>query len=404
MVKEIETELDVIKRGAVDVLPEEELIAKLKTGRRLRIKAGFDPTAPDLHLGHTVLIQKMKQFQDLGHEVIFLIGDFTGMIGDPSGKSETRKQLTRDAVVKNAETYKEQIFKILDPGKTIIDFNHRWMEKMDAVSLIELSAKYTVARMLEREDFKQRYQKQQSISIHEFLYPLMQGYDSVVLKADVELGGTDQRFNLLIGRELQREYGQEPQVVLTMPLLEGLDGAQKMSKSLGNYIGINEAPEEMFGKIMSISDVLMWRYYELLSDKNLQQIQAARSGIESGELHPMDLKKSLGAELVGRFHGTDAAQAARDYFETRYQKRSVPKDIKKQFSAPESIWICQLLADELKFAKSRGEARRLIMQGAVKVDGQVITDVNFHFRGDVHQILEVGKSRIATNNSSQFSK
>jgi tyrosyl-tRNA synthetase len=402
--KEIETELDVIKRGAVDVLPEEELIAKLKTGRRLRIKAGFDPTAPDLHLGHTVLIQKMKQFQDLGHEVIFLIGDFTGMIGDPSGKSETRKQLTRDEVVKNAETYKEQIFKILDPGKTIIDFNHRWMEKMDAVSLIELSAKYTVARMLEREDFKQRYQKQQSISIHEFLYPLMQGYDSVVLKADVELGGTDQRFNLLIGRELQREYGQEPQVVLTMPLLEGLDGAQKMSKSLGNYIGINEAPEEMFGKIMSISDMLMWRYYELLSDKSLQEIQAARSGIESGALHPMDLKKSLAAELVGRFHGTDAAQAAQDYFETRYQKRSVPKDIKKQFSAPESIWICQLLADELQFAKSRGEARRLVTQGAVKVDGQVITDVNFHFRGGVHQILEVGKNRIATNNSSQFSK
>ena len=402
--KEIETELDVIKRGAVDVLPEEELIAKLKTGRCLRIKAGFDPTAPDLHLGHTVLIQKMKQFQDLGHEVIFLIGDFTGMIGDPSGKSETRKQLTRDEVVKNAETYKEQIFKILDPGKTIIDFNHRWMEKMDAVSLIELSAKYTVARMLEREDFKQRYQKQQSISIHEFLYPLMQGYDSVVLKADVELGGTDQRFNLLIGRELQREYGQEPQVVLTMPLLEGLDGAQKMSKSLGNYIGINEAPEEMFGKIMSISDMLMWRYYELLSDKNLQEIQAARSGIDSGALHPMDLKKSLAAELVGRFHGTDAAQAAQDYFETRYQKRSVPKDIKKQFSAPESIWICQLLADELQFAKSRGEARRLITQGAVKVDGQVITDVNFHFRGGVHQILEVGKNRIATNNSSQFSK
>ena len=240
----------------------------------------------------------MKQFQDLGHEVIFLIGDFTGMIGDPSGKSETRKQLTREEVVTNAETYKEQIFKILDPKKTIIEFNHRWMEKLDAVGLIELAAKYTVARMLEREDFKQRYQKQQSISIHEFLYPLVQGYDSVVLKADIELGGTDQRFNLLIGRELQREYGQEPQVVLTMPLLEGTDGVQKMSKSLGNYIGINEAPEEMFGKIMSISDELMWRYYELLSDKELREIQTMRSQVEAGELHPMEIKKQLAGELV----------------------------------------------------------------------------------------------------------
>src|SRR5437899_1816230 len=251
---DIHTQLELIKRGAVEVLPEEDLLAKLKRGRPLKIKAGFDPTAPDLHLGHTVLIQKMKQFQDLGHEVIFLIGDFTGMIGDPSGESETRKQLTREEVVTNAETYKEQIFKILDPKKTIIEFNHRWMEQLDAVGLIELAAKYTVARMLEREDFKQRYQNQQSISIHEFLYPLVQGYDSVVLKADVELGGTDQRFNLLVGRELQREYGQEPQVVLTMPLLEGTEGVQKMSKSLGNYIGINEATEEMFGKIMSISD------------------------------------------------------------------------------------------------------------------------------------------------------
>jgi tyrosyl-tRNA synthetase len=395
--KDTQAQLEMIKRGAVEILPEEELVAKLKTDRRLRVKAGFDPTAPDLHLGHTVLIQKMKQFQDLGHEVIFLIGDFTGMIGDPSGKSETRKQLTRDEVVKNAETYKEQIFKILDPAKTTIEFNHRWMEKMDAVSLIELSAKYTVARMLEREDFKQRYQKQQSISIHEFLYPLMQGYDSVVLKADVELGGTDQRFNLLIGRELQREYGQEPQVVLTMPLLEGLDGIQKMSKSLGNYIGINEAPEEMFGKIMSISDDLMWRYYELLSDQDLPGIRSLRESVEDRRVHPMDGKKALAEELVARFHGSEAAQGARNYFETRYQKRSMPKDIKKRFSAPEPIWICQLLADVLQFAKSRGEARRLIAQGAVKVDGQVITDVNFQFDGDVHQILEVGKNRIAQN-------
>ena len=401
---DIDAQLKVIKRGAVEVIPEDELIKKLKQERPLRVKAGFDPTAPDLHLGHTVLIQKMKQFQQLGHEVIFLIGDFTGMIGDPSGKSETRKQLTREEMVKNAETYKEQIFKILDPQKTIIEFNHRWMEKLNAVSLIELSAKYTVARMLEREDFKQRYQRQQSISIHEFLYPLIQGYDSVVLKADVELGGTDQRFNLLIGRELQREYGQEPQVVLTMPLLEGYtDGVQKMSKSLNNYIGINEAPEDMFGKIMSISDELMWRYYELLSDKDLRQIQTARSAVESGSLHPMEAKKSLATELVAKFHSADAAQSAQDYFETRYQKRSVPKEIKKQFSAPEPIWICRLLID-LQFAKSGNEARRLIGQGAVKVDGEVIGDVNFQFKGDVHQILEVGKNRIAANNSLQFSK
>ena len=393
--KDIHTQLELIKRGAVEVLPEEELLAKLKQGRPLKIKTGFDPTAPDLHLGHTVLIQKMKQFQDLGHEVIFLIGDFTGMIGDPSGKLETRKQLTREEVAANAETYKEQIFKILDPKKTIIEFNHRWMEQLDAVGLIELAAKYTVARMLEREDFKQRYQRQQSISIHEFLYPLIQGYDSVVLKADVELGGTDQRFNLLIGRELQREYGQEPQVVLTMPLLEGTDGVHKMSKSLGNYIGINEAPEEMFGKIMSISDEVMWRYYELLSDQELAEIQTLRSQVEEGSLHPMEIKKQLAKELVSRFHGSAQAQFALDYFESRYQKRAVPEGIRKQFSAPESVWICELIADHLQFAKSRGEARRLVTQGAVKVDGKVVTDINFQFQGRRHQIIEVGKNRIA---------
>src|SRR3990172_9175278 len=319
---DIQTQLEIIKRGAVEVLPESELIAKLKKGRPLRVKAGFDPTAPDLHLGHTVLIQKMKQWRDLGHEVFFLIGDFTGMIGDPSGKSETRKQLTRDEVDKNAETYKEQIFKILDPKKTMIEFNHRWMEKLDAAAFIELSAKYTVARMLERDDFKQRYQKQQPISIHEFMYPLIQGYDSVVLKADVELGGTDQRFNLLIGRELQREYGQEPQVVLTMPLLEGYtDGVQKMSKSLNNYIGINEPPEYMFGKIMSISDDLMWRYYELLSDKDLREIQNLRSQVQSGALHPMEAKKALGVELVARYHGAAAADSAHGYFEASTRKK-----------------------------------------------------------------------------------
>ena len=387
-------QLRLIGRGAVEILVEEELLKKLRRGAPLRVKAGFDPTAPDLHLGHTVLIQKMKQFQDFGHEVIFLIGDFTGMIGDPSGKSETRKQLTRAEVLKNAETYKEQIFKILDPKRTVIEFNHRWMEKMDAAALVELSAKYTVARMLEREDFKQRYQKQQSISIHEFLYPLIQGYDSVVLKADVELGGTDQRFNLLVGRELQREYGQEPQVVLTMPLLEGTDGVNKMSKSLNNYIGIHEPPEEIFGKLMSISDELMWRYAELLSDRDLEEIKRVRAQVAQGSVHPMDFKKNLACEIVSRFHGRAAAESARDYFETRHQKRSVPKDVRKQFSPPDRIWICQLLVD-LEFAKSKGEARRLIAQGAVKVDGKMIREADFEFLGRVHRLVEVGKTRIA---------
>lgn len=389
-----QAQLEIIKRGAVEVLPEEELVAKLKKGRPLRIKAGFDPTAPDLHLGHTVLIQKMKHLQDLGHEVIFLIGDFTGMIGDPTGKSETRKQLSREEVAKNAETYKEQIFKILDPRKTIIEFNHNWMEKMDAASIIALAAKYTVARMLEREDFKQRYQKQHSISIHEFLYPLIQGYDSVALKADMELGGTDQRFNLLIGREMQREYGQEAQVVLTMPLLEGLDGSQKMSKSLGNYIGINEPAEEIFGKIMSISDPLMWRYYELLSDKGLEEVSALRTEVDSGRVHPMEAKKSLGAELVERFHNAAAAARARSYFETRFQNRATPRDIRQRFFAPEPIWICRLMV-ELKFAKTTSEARRLVAQNAVKVDAQLVNDVNFQFDGARHTIIEVGKNRIA---------
>jgi tyrosyl-tRNA synthetase len=391
---DLQTQLDVIKRGTVDVLQEEELVAKLKKGRPLRVKAGFDPTAPDLHLGHTVLIQKMKQFQDLGHEVIFLIGDFTGMIGDPTGKSETRKQLTRDEVAKNAETYKVQIFKILDPKKTLIEFNHRWMEKMDAAAMIELTAKYTVARMLEREDFKQRYQKQQAISIHEFLYPLIQGYDSVMLKADIELGGTDQRFNLLMGRELQREFGQEAQVVLTMPLLEGLDGVHKMSKSLGNYIGITDDPENMFGKVMSISDELMWRYYELLSDKDLPSIKILRKQVEDGSCHPMDAKKLLGSELVARFYDVTAAASAQKYFETKFQHKTKPTDIRQQFPVPEPIWICRLLMD-LKFTKSTSEARRLISQGAVRVDGKVINDLDFKFDGAMHQILEVGKNRIA---------
>ena len=392
--KSAREQIELLRRGAVEILLEDELVKKLERGKRLKIKAGFDPTAPDLHLGHTVLLQKMKQFQDLGHEVIFLIGDFTGLIGDPTGRSETRKPLSREEVEKNAATYKEQVFKILDPQRTIVDFNSRWMEKMNAVALIELAAKHTVARMLEREDFKTRYQNQQSITIHEFLYPLIQGYDSVALKADVELGGTDQRFNLLVGRELQREYGQEPQVVLTMPLLEGTDGVNKMSKSLGNYIGINEAPEDIFGKMMSISDDLMWRYAELLSERPLADIQRTRAEVAEGKAHPMEFKKALAEEIVVRFHGAKAGESAREYFETRFQKRQVPKNVRTQFSPPERVGICQLLVD-LKFARSKREARGLVAQGAVRVDGQAVSDINFEFQRSRHRLIEVGKTRIA---------
>jgi tyrosyl-tRNA synthetase len=393
-VKNAREQIELLRRGAVEILLEDELVKKLERGKPLKIKAGFDPTAPDLHLGHTVLLQKMKQFQDLGHEVVFLIGDFTGMIGDPTGRSETRKPLTHEEVEKNAATYKEQVFKILDPQKTAVDLNSRWMEKMNAVALIELAAKHTVARMLERDDFKTRYQSQQSITIHEFLYPLIQGYDSVALKADVELGGTDQRFNLLVGRELQREYGQEPQVVLTMPLLEGTDGINKMSKSLGNYIGINEAPEDIFGKMMSISDDLMWRYAELLSERPLAEIQRTRAEVAEGKAHPMEFKKALAEEIVTRFHGARAGESAREYFETRFQKRQIPKNVRMQFSPPERVGVCQLLVD-LKFARSKREARGLVAQGAVRVDGQAVSDINFEFQRGRHRLIEVGKTRIA---------
>ena len=388
-------QLQVLRRGAVEIVREEELLRKLEQHKTLRVKAGFDPTAPDLHLGHTVLLQKMRQFQDLGHEVIFLIGDFTGMIGDPSGRSETRKQLSRDEVLENAETYKEQIFKILDPNKTRIELNSRWMEKMNAVQLVELSAKYTVARMLEREDFKLRYQRQESISIHEFLYPLMQGYDSVVLAADVELGGTDQRFNLLVGRDLQREFGQEAQVVIMMPLIEGTDGVQKMSKSLNNYIGIHEAPEEIYGKIMSISDELMWRYLELLSNTGSMEIARLREQVSKQCVHPMSVKKGLAKELVERFHSHEAAQSAQEYFESRYQQKSLPKNIRRQFSPPERIGICELIVNYLQFAESKSQAKRLIAQGAVRVDGKVVRELDFQFQRGLHRVVEVGKSRIA---------
>lgn len=383
-----------LQRGAVEIISEEELLRKLERGTPLRVKTGFDPTAPDLHLGHTVLIQKMKQFQELGHEVIFLIGDFTGMIGDPSGKSETRKQLGREKILENAATYKEQIFKILDPEATVVDFNSRWMGELGAAGLLDLSGKYTVARMLERDDFRKRYHAQEPIGIHEFMYPLIQGYDSVVLEADVELGGTDQKFNLLVGRELQREAGMEPQVVCMMPLLEGTDGVQKMSKSLDNHIGIASPPEDMYGRTMSISDELMWRYLELLSGRDLDGIEDEKSAVAAGSLHPMEVKKALAAEIVERFHGHEAAKSAREYFETRHQRRSIPRDIRKSFSPPDKIWVCQLLLD-LEFARSKSDARRLVAQRAVRVDGAVVSDPNFEFHRDTHRVVEVGKNRIA---------
>lgn len=399
-VMSVREQLEIIKRGAVEVLLEKELVEKLeksvKTGVPLKVKAGFDPTAPDLHLGHTVLLQKLRQFQQLGHEVYFLIGDFTGMIGDPTGKSETRKALTRDDVLRNAETYKEQVFKVLDPEKTRVVFNSEWLSPLQASDLISLAAKYTVARMLEREDFHNRFANQQPISIHEFLYPLIQGYDSVALKADIELGGTDQKFNLLVGRELQREWGQSPQTVITMPLLEGLDGVNKMSKSLGNYIGINESPDEIFGKIMSVSDELMVRYYELLSDLPLEDVEKLKTGLKDGCIHPMDAKKSLGRELVGRYHGSDEAARAEENFVRRFRDNQVPDDMQVLTLATDNgtILLCKALA-EAGLVKSNSEGRRSIQQGGVKIDSEKVSDENCELQAGNEYVIQVGKRRFA---------
>lgn len=377
-----EKQIGIIRRGTAEIIPEKDLVLKLersyKEDRPLKVKAGFDPTAPDIHLGHTVLLEKMRQFQELGHEVIFLIGDFTGMIGDPSGKSETRKPLTKEDVLNNARTYKEQIFKILDTEKTVVDFNSRWMSSMSAEDLIRLEAMYTVARMLEREDFKQRFSSQNPIGIHEFAYPLVQGYDSVVLRSDIELGGTDQRFNLIVGRELQKEYGQEPQALVLMPLLEGLDGVKKMSKSLGNYIGITEPPQEMFGKLMSISDELMVRYYELLSHISVEEFNALKKGLKDGTIHPKKAKEALAGEIVGRYWGSDAALKAREGFEHLFKDHEVPEDIPETTidltsSAPNTIWLPQIMKDT-GLAKSTSEAIRLIKQGGVKINNNTVTD------------------------------
>jgi tyrosyl-tRNA synthetase len=391
----VQESLELIRRGAEEILVEGELVKKLQRGKPLRIKAGFDPTAPDLHLGHTVLINKLRQFQDLGHEVLFLIGDFTGMIGDPTGKSATRPPLSRDDVLENAKTYESQIFKILDPEKTLVVFNSSWMGGMNAADMIQLAAKHTVARMLERDDFSKRYKGGQPIAIHEFMYPLVQGYDSVALKADVELGGTDQKFNLLVGRQLQEAYGQEPQVVLTMPILEGLDGVQKMSKSLGNYIGIEDPPEDMFGKIMSISDDLMWRYFELLSFRPLAEIQGFRDDIAAGG-NPRDVKFRLGEELVGRFHGAAAAARARDAFIARFQKGATPDDMPEvNLTAVDGAIPIANLLKEAGLVSSTSEALRMLKQGAVKVGGERVTDRAATFSAGADLVCQVGKRRFA---------
>ncbi|MEN8802794.1 MAG: tyrosine--tRNA ligase [Thiogranum sp.] len=387
--------LEQIKRGAQEILVESALIERLNEGRSLRIKAGFDPTAPDLHLGHTVLLNKLRQFQELGHEAIFLIGDFTGMIGDPSGKNVTRKPLSRDEVIENAETYETQIFKVLDPEKTLVMFNSSWMNKMDAADLIQLTAKHTVARMLERDDFSKRYSSGQPIAIHEFIYPLVQGYDSVALKADVELGGTDQKFNLLVGRQLQEAYGQKPQVVLTMPILEGLDGVQKMSKSLNNYIGISEAPDEMFGKLMSISDELMWRYFELLSFRPMAEIRKLRQAMDEGR-NPRDIKFELGRELVTRFHSQSDADRAQENFIARFQKGAQPQDIPEvSLSATgEGIPIANVLKDA-GLTSSTSAAMRMIRQGAVRLDGERVADTRLRLMAGTSSVCQVGKRRFA---------
>ncbi|MFH0784848.1 MAG: tyrosine--tRNA ligase [Pseudomonadota bacterium] len=393
----IKEQLELIERGAVDIIAHEELVKKLEkseaTGIPLRIKAGFDPTAPDLHLGHTVLLQKLKHFQELGHDIYFLIGDFTGMIGDPTGKSDTRKALTIEQVAANAETYKHQVFKILDPEKTQVVFNSSWLGKLTSSEMIKLASELTVARMLEREDFRNRFDTGRPISIHEFLYPLIQGYDSVAMKADVELGGTDQLFNVLMGRDLQRSRGMEPQVVLTMPLLEGLDGVNKMSKSLGNYIGINDSADNIYGKVLSISDALMFRYYALLSDLSNSEIADLKGKVEIGSLHPKEAKQRLARELTARFHSPAAAQAAEASFEKVFQKGGVPDDLAEFKCSPrEPIALPQLLVDA-GLVNSTSDGRRMIQQSAVTIDGIKATDVNMLISPKGERLVKVGKRR-----------
>ncbi len=396
--KEAEKQFTYLKKGSSEIIQEKELREKLesslKNNQPLKVKAGFDPTAPDIHLGHTVLLRKMKHFQDLGHQVIFLIGDFTGLIGDPSGRSKTRPPMTREQINKNAQTYKEQVFKILDPNKTIIEFNSKWLEKLTSFEIIHLMAKYTVARILERDDFSKRLNKNKSICTHEILYPLMQAYDSVALKADVELGGTDQKFNLLVGRDIQKEYGQNPQIVLTMPLLEGIDGVDKMSKSLNNYIGITEPPTEIYGKVMSISDPLMYRYYELLTDISLSKIREYREKVKQNEINPRDLKSKLAKSIVQDFWGKEESEKAAQEFDRVFKQNKAPSDMETVSIKSEKIFLIDLLIEKNIFS-SRGEAKRMIRQGGIYIDNQRIRDVGFMI--DMTQrnetILKIGKKR-----------
>ena len=396
--KSVEEQFEYLKKGCVEIIQENELKQKLarsiKEKKPLKIKAGFDPTAPDIHLGHTVLLRKMKHFQDLGHSVVFLIGDFTGLIGDPSGRSTTRPPMTREEINKNAETYKIQIFKILDHKKTIIDFNSRWLSKLTSFDIINLTAKYTVARILERDDFSNRLKTGQPISTHEILYPLMQAYDSVALEADVELGGTDQKFNLLVGREIQREFRQEPQVVMTMPLLEGLDGVEKMSKTLDNFVGITEPPGEIFGKIMSVSDPLMFRYYELLTDEPLSQIENWRKEAKEGRINPKDLKSRLARTIVADFWGDKEAERAAEEFERVFKKKELPSEMGEITVKPAEVLLLDLMVDQNIF-HSRGEAKRVIRQGGVYLDGQRIEDIQFKIdmKKASEVILKVGKKK-----------
>lgn len=390
--KSVAEQLAIIKRGAEEILVEAELVKKLETGRPLVVKAGFDPTAPDLHLGHTVLINKLKQLQDLGHTVKFLIGDFTAMIGDPSGKSATRPPLTKEEVLKNAKTYEEQVFKILDPAKTQIVFNSEWFDAVSAAEMIQLASSSTVARMLERNDFEQRYKSGTPIAIHEFLYPLVQGYDSVKMEADIELGGTDQKFNVLMGRQLQQFFGKEPQVTLTMPILEGLDGVQKMSKSLGNYIGIKDAPNDMFGKIMSVSDELMWRYFELLSFESIETIDTYKGAVAAGE-NPRNIKVKLALEIVARFHTEELAQKALQDFETRFSKNAIPDEM-PEFTFDESMPLANLLK-EAGLVATTSEAHRMVKQGAVRINGEKVEDSKMEIGAISEQVFQVGKRKFA---------
>lgn len=401
--QEVERQMAVIRRGTAEIIPEEELAAKLerslRTGRPLKVKLGLDPTAPDIHLGHTVVLHKLRQFQELGHQVIIIIGDFTGRIGDPTGRTETRKQLSEEEIEANAQTYREQIFKILDPERTQVTFNSQWLAPLTFKEVIELTSKYTVARMLEREDFARRFKEGLPISIHEFFYPLMQGYDSVALEADVEVGGTDQKFNLLMGRVLQREYGQEPQVALMLPILEGLDGVQKMSKSLGNYIGINEPPQEMYGKTMSIPDGLILRYFELVTPISLEELAAIREGLASGSLHPRDAKMRLAREIVAFYHGAEAAQLAEEEFRRVFQQRELPSEVPEIKVAREEfdggrIWLPRLLV-LAGLVGSTSEARRLIQQGGVRLNNQRIDDPDLEVDLGEGVLLQVGKRRFA---------